>query len=268
MSEDELQAVAPEASESTQTTETPVEGSDSASDTGENQEQKVTFDERQQKLVDDLIGKKTFKVREAERRAEKLEADNADLRKQIPQEQRPEVLPLPDSLDYDSDAEFAEALKQRDATLTAQATYDSRQVFIGEQQQAQQQAAQQQQQEALQKTAEGYNQRATQLGVKPEELQVAGNTVAAYGIDEGVVNFILADDKGPLLTTYLAANPAELEIVRGLDPMSAAVYLSTTVKQKVEALKPKLTSTPDPVETLSGAGLAPQERGPKNATFE
>lgn len=235
--------------------ETPVEGSDSASDTGENQEQKVTFDERQQKVVDDIIGKKTFKVREAERENERLQNELAEARKQIPQEQRPDVPTMPSSFDFDSDEEFNQAVASRDKAIADAARFDGRQTYANEQLERQQQEAQKADNDALQAQVDTYAGRATKLGVKTEDLQAAGNVVAGYGIDDSVVRHILKDEQGPLITTYLAANPVEMETIRSLDPISAGVYLSTIVKQKAEALKPKLTSAPDPVETLRGGGI-------------
>ena len=51
----------------------------------------VRFSEDQQKVFDEAINKKTAKTREAERLAQKLQEDLEQLRKQVPQETRPDI---------------------------------------------------------------------------------------------------------------------------------------------------------------------------------
>ena len=101
------------------------------------------------------------------------------------------------------------------------------------------QQQQQKQQEALTERVQSYSQKATSLGIKSEDLQVAGNTVAQFGIHEDLVQYILEEDQGPLITTYLSKNLLELEKLREMSPTQAAVYVATTVKQKAAALKAK-----------------------------
>lgn len=239
-------------------------GSESAPDSGESHEQKITFTEEQQKVVNDLAAKKTFKIREAEREAEALRQQLAEAQAKVPQETRPEVPELPDP--YDDN--YQEVLAKREEAIRAAAKFDAAETVRQEQQQAQVLQQQQEQQQVLVKTVTDYAKRAETLGVNAQELQVAGNTVQQYGIDDQVVMHILNDEQGPLITKYLSQNPQALETIRNADPMSAAVYISTEVKTKAAALGVKPPTAPDPVETLTGAGVAPGERGPKGATFE
>ena len=104
--------------------------------------------------------------------------------------------------------------------------------------------------------------------MKQEELQAAGNIIGQFGIQDDVANYILEEEQGPLITTYLSKNLLELEKLKDMSPAAAAVYIATTVKQKAAALKPKVNSAPDPLEQPHGAGKAPKPRGPQGAVFE
>jgi hypothetical protein len=113
-----------------------------------------------------------------------------------------------------------------------------------------------------------YADRAKKLGVAAAELQEAGTLVAGYGIDPALVEMILADDHGPLLTKYLAKNQLELERLVQMPITMAAVRLATDLKAKAVAMKPKVTKTPDPLNQPRNSGVSPKPRGPSGATFE
>ena len=112
-----------------------------------------------------------------------------------------------------------------------------------------------------------YSERAEKLGIKAEELQAAGNQVAQFGIQDGVAQFILESEMGPLITTYLANNPLELDAVRQMNPMQAAVHIETSVKEKAAALRKKVSPPPQPTDTPTGIGAQP-DRGGVGITFE
>ena len=226
--------------------------------------EKVTFSEEQQKVIDDLAAKKTFKIREAERKAEQLQKELEAAQARIPKETRPEVPSLPDPYSDDYEAQLA----ARDDKIRAAAAYDANESMRQQQAQQAQLQAYQAQQQALAEKVDKYTNRAKQLGVDAQELQVAAGIIQQYGIDDSVAMHIINDDHGPLITKYLSQNPLALEHIRNSDPMSAAVYISTDIKAKASALGKKQPTAPDPVETLNGAGAAPGQRGPKGATFE
>jgi hypothetical protein len=234
-----------------------------APDSGEDHDKKVVFDENQQKVFDQMAAQKAFEVREAKRNAEQLKEQLEAAQAQIPAEVRPEVPDLPDP--YDDN--YQQALAQRDEAIRASANFDAKESLRAQQAQDATIQKQKEQQEVLTKTVDDYAQRATKLGVNAQELQVAGGIVSQYGIDEQVVMHILNDEQGPLITKYLSQNPLAMETIRQSDPMSAAVYINNEIRQKASALGVREPTAPDPVETLSGAGVAPGERGPKGATF-
>jgi len=241
--------------------------SDPSPDTGESQEKQITFSEEQQRIFDEAVGKKVFKLREKEREAEALKRQLEEIQARLPQETRPVVPDLPDPF-ASSDEEYRRRLQERERAISEAAAYDARQQLVYAQQQQAEQEVARQRQAALEEQVKSYAQRATTLGVKPEELQVAGNIVAQFGIDDTLVNYILQDDQGPLITKYLSQNLTELENIRSLPPTMAAVRIATQVKAKAAALKTKVNQAPKPIQTPHGAGVAPKPRGPQGATFE
>ncbi len=211
-----------------------------------------------------IIAEKAFETRQAQREKKELERKLEEIQAQAPKEQRPDLPALPDQ--YDDDYETR--IRERDQALIAQAQFDARQRLTQErQQQAEFDRQQQAQQKRYDSVAE-YSKRATSLGVTTEELQAAGTRLQGM-VSSDVESYILDSDKGPLMTKYLAANPLELDTLNQLNPMQAAVYLETQVKSKAEQYgQKKVTSAPDPTDTLSGGGAAPKNRGPSGAKFE
>lgn len=248
-------------------TEQPNEVSESAPDTGENQEQKTEFSAEQQRIFDEAIAKKVFKAREAERKAEALQKELEETKAKLPQKTRPTIPGIPDSLEL-TDEEFQEQLRLRDEAIREAAAFDAQEKAARERQEEQERQRLEDAQKALEKRVETYTQNALKLGVTNEELTQANQTVNSYGIDQGLADYIMDSPQGPLIAVYLQKNPLELDALRGTDPINAAVYVETVIKPKAATLKAKVTQAPEPAETLSGAGIAPSERGPKGATFE
>lgn len=241
--------------------------SDSAPEAGETPEKEIKFDEEQQRVFNDAVGKKVFKLREKEREAEALKKQLEELQAKLNERQAPKIPDLPDPFRL-SDEEYRQNLARRDEALKAAVAYEQEQRAIQQQQEALRQQEAQRQQEEMAQKVKSYSDRATKLGITPEELQVAGNTVAQFGVDEALVGIILDEPEGPLITKYLSKNPLELDALRYLTPAQAAVRIATDIKKKAASLKPKVNNAPDPLEQPHGAGTAPKPRGPKGATFE
>lgn len=240
---------------------------DSAPEAGETPEKEIKFDEEQQRVFNDAVGKKVFKLREKEREAESLKKQLDELQAKLGERQAPKIPDLPDPFRL-SDEEYRQSQHRRDQALRAAAEYDMQQQAVQQQQQALKQQEWQKQQEEMTTKVKSYSDRATTFGITPEQLQEAGNAVAQFGIDESLVNIILDETDGPLITKYLAKNPLELDALRYLPPAQAAVRIATEIKQKAASLKPKVNNAPDPLEQPHGAGSAPKPRGPQGATFE
>lgn len=241
------------------------EDSESSTDSEETHD-KPKFTEEQQRIFDEAIGKKVFKLREKEREAEQLRKRLEEL-EQPQTRSRPQVPPLPDPFAV-SDEEYRRQISHREQALIAAAAYDA-QMQLTQRQQAQlAQEAAQKQQEVMVEKVQSYAQRAKTLGVKAEELQAAGSIVGQFGIDDSLVQYILEDDHGPLITKYLSQNVQELDGLRHLHPTMAAVRIATVIKSKAAALKPKYTNAPDPIRRPQPSGVQVKPKGPKGATFE
>ena len=252
-----------EASEELETSEGLEEDSDSAPE-----DDQEAFSPLQQARFNAAIGKKVRQTRDQERRADDLERQLQEIKSQLPKQERPHVPPAPDPFSI-SDEEYRRTLAQRDEAVKAAVNFDNqRQEQLAAQQRLQEQQAQEQHAAQNEKILE-YSKRASKLGIKAEELQIAGNSLANYGIDESLGQFILEDAQGPLITTYLAANPQELDELRSMSPAKAAAMVESQIRNKAVAARPKkVTDTPDPLERPRGAGKPPKGRGPQGATFE
>jgi hypothetical protein len=243
--------------------------SDSSPDTEEAQEKqtKTVFTEDQQKVFNRELGKEKGKRRESERQIDTLTRQLKELEQRLPQKQRPVVPAMPDAYSV-SEEEYKSSVRARDAAIAQQAAFDA------QSRAEQQQEAERQKQQELKQAQElndriaVYADRAVKLGIPADELQVAGETVAQFGVQQELVDFILDDELGPAITKYLSQNITELDNLRALPPTQAAVRIHTEIRDKASALKPKVNAAPDPVEQPVKAGVAPKARGPKGATFE
>lgn len=233
-------------------------------------EEKITFTDDQQRVFDDAIGKKTFKLREQERRADALQQELQEAQASSKsQETRPDVPPIADRYDFDSDDDYNASINKRDQAIAQQAAYDAGQnIFKQQNQQLQAQKAAQQQQ-AMYQSVQQYSERANKYGITQQELESAGRNIASYGISNNLEQHILNDENGPLITVYLGnnANATTLDKLSRMDDMSAAIFINSQIKPKAEAFKPRTTTAPQPVETLRGTGVPKKERGPTGATF-
>ena len=81
---------------------------------------------------------------------------------------------------------------------------------------------------------------------------------------------ILADTDGPLITKHLAANPQDGYKLASMSPYEVGTFLGD-VKKKAGALKPRISSAPNPATNLQGNGVDPEASKYKyldGATFE
>ena len=176
------------------------------------------------------------------------------------------IPPMPDSFDEDFDAK----VQQRDEAIIAQANYNAQNNAYLQQEQLSQQQAAQAQQVKVHESMASYSQKATELGIKQEELQAAGNVVANYGLSQDLIMHILGDSDGPLITKHLAANPLDGHQLASMSPFAVGQFLDN-IKTKASALKPKTSSTPSPATNLQGNGVDPEAGKYKyldGATFE
>lgn len=249
--------------------EQPEVAADLAPDSEAAHEEQPQVVDEDQDGVQKRINKMHFEAKQAQREKEEALARLRELEEAERQRQAAqvgEIPPMPDDFDDDRDAK----IKARDEAIVAKARFDAQQAAIEQQAIAQQQAQAEAQAAKVREVATGYNKRAVELGIKPDELQAAGNAVVQYGLSDDLVMHILGDNDGPLITKHLAANPAEAIELASMSPFSVGTYLEG-VKEKAKALKPKTSNAPPPSEKLDGASIKPDDgRHPhiKGATFE
>ncbi|MBL4622912.1 MAG: hypothetical protein JKY89_10980 [Immundisolibacteraceae bacterium] len=165
---------------------------------------------------------------------------------------------MPDSFDDDFDAK----MKARDEAIVANANFNAQNNAYLQQQQQSQQQAEQAKAVKTQETIASYSKKATELGIKQDELQAAGNAVANYGLSDDLVMHIIGGDDGPLIVKHLAANPQDGYQLAGMSPYDVGSFLDT-IKAKASSLKPKTSNAPAPAANLSGNGAVPDD-GYKN----
>ena len=265
-SEENPEPIETQEAEDQQDVEEDVEDDSESSEDSEGTHDKPIFTEKQQRIFDEAIGKKTFKLREMERESEQLRRRLEEIEKPVTQS-RPQVPALPDPFAV-SDEEYKRQIMHREQALISAVAYDTRMQMLQNQQAQMNHEAAQKQQEVLVEKVQSYAQRAKSLGVKAEELQAAGSIVGQFGIEDSLVQYILEDDHGPLITKYLSQNIGLLDNLRNMHPTRAAVLIATEIKSKATALKPKFTNAPDPVRRPQPSGIQAKAKGPKGATFE
>lgn len=240
-------------------------GQEAEAETLEQQEgeSKVEFDERQQKVFNEAIAKKTAKLYEERKRAEQYARELEELKKKVPQDQRPEVPPMPDPYDPD----FQDKVKARDQRILEQAQYDARKAAESELQLHQHQRQLYEQQQRQIENEKRFVQQAEKLKVSQDDLVKAVQSVAQLGgIGKDASEYVMDDPLGPQIVMYLSQNPHEVETLASMPATRAAVYIETGIKSKLGSKK--VSPAPEPPDHLSGKGAAERDRGPKGARFE
>lgn len=208
-----------------------------------------------QEAVNEVINRKHREMKEAQERAAELEKKL----KQYEQtnSQAPQVPPEKDYLDFDSDSDYKQYLKQREEAISKRAEWEVQQRMQQESIQRQQYEEQQRRQAEVAKQVESYTSKAKELKIDSSELQGYGNTVASYGMSDDLAIAILGDPDGPLITKYLATNPVELQEVVGMSPIQAALHIERSIKPKATQLRPRKSDTPTPPKSVEGASVDP-----------
>ncbi len=220
-----------------------------ASDSEPEQIEKVTFDERQQAKVDELIGGKVKQTRQAER-------DNADLRRQldeakarIPVEQRPEVA-------ADVDIYSEDDLRRHETAIRAQARFDARTEYDADAEQNRVLDEQRRQTASFNDSLTRFRDTAANFDIDPAQMSAMDQTIGSYGgLNPAVGQFVINDDKGMLIYQHMAANPGDIAKVNGMDPMTAGVFLNDIKAQQTARNTKKVSDTPAPADRPDGGGV-------------
>jgi len=218
--------------------------SDLAPDSEQEHEEKPEADEHRinQEKVQRVINEKHRLMREAQEENERLRRQLEQLNAQT-QDKAPDLLPEPKDPfadDYDEQMKaYVESVQRR---AEWEADNKQRQQAKARQEEELQRA----QVEQVRSQMESYTAKAKSYGITNEELQSAANIVGQSGLSDDIALAILADEEGPLITKYLAANQLEAYEIAQMAPIQAAQYLERKVRPKLAALKPKQSSAPKP----------------------
>jgi len=236
-----------------------------ADDEAEDADDDVTFDPRQQKKLESIIAKNTYRYKsqiEAEQaRAAQLEQQLQSIQSGQPAELAvdpqtgaPLVPDLPDPFEEN----FEQKMQERDNRLRELARWE-----------AEQQAAARYELDNINRQAQSFVQRGEKMGLSQDDIQRAGQFVAqAVGNRVPILQKMLKDEMGPAITTYLERNPEHLQKMLEGDDYDAIDYLAQTVRPRaVKSSKRKTAPPPPPSATEKGGGMR-EERGLKGATYE
>jgi hypothetical protein len=234
-----------------------VEHSEESSDLATETQQEVKkphveFSQEQQEVFNKAIAKKTFELRETERRLDAERQERERYAQELEKLRAPvaEIPPMPDP--YEDG--YEQKVRARDQAIALYAAHQSQNYQHQQAQLARQQEAEYRRQEQVAESVNVYKSNAAKLGIKQEELTQAAQTVANYGINEDLAMAIINDDQGALITTYLADNIEDLDKVVRMTPIQAAMYIASVVKPKAQARKQKISSAPEPTTALRGNG--------------
>lgn len=257
---DDIEAQAPDVEQEEQESG----AAESAADTGDRQEEKVAFDEKQQAWLNSREAMHKRRERELQEERDRIAREAEELRQKLPKDTRPEIPPPPDP--YDDN--FAEKIKARDEAIQKAAEWDARERFRSEQELAQQREALQRQQQEQQRALQDFVSRSAKLGLSEQELEQASQVVGTYGLHPEAGAYIRDESQGPLILAYLAKNPTVLTDLRSMPPYLAVAKLAAEIKPQAIGARKKPKLPPDPHETLDGLGAREKERGPAGATYE
>lgn len=217
---------------------------------------------KKQEAIQKAINEKTFKAKQAERNEKVALARVAEL-EQAERDRKAalvrDIPPMPDSFDDN----FDEQLAQRDEAIRIKAEFDTSQQVYAQQQQFQQQQQAAQRAVDNQSTVTAHKARASKLGIDDAEMTAAESQVLTFGLAPECLEHILKDESSPLIVKHLAANPQEGFELAAMSPYAIGVHLEG-IKAKAEALKPKSSNAPAPVDTLQGNGADPEAGKYKN----
>lgn len=187
----------------------------------------------------------------ARARADKAETELAEMRAEQAQTDIP---PPPDPYS----ATFAEDIATRDDAIRLQAQQDAQIKTAEDDQLREKEAGAARDTEAARERVQIFDKNMLALGLDPIATKSAADKVVEYGVTPTLEAHILEDPEGPLMVTYLAQNPVELEELNGLSAYQLATRINGDIRAKAALLKPQTSNAPDPPDTVTGGGVPEQ----------
>ena len=222
----------------------------------------VSLEDNQQQ-----VNKQHRKFRDAERTSKAAQAKADALQKELDEVKEKSVdLTVPELPDPYAD-DYAEKIQARDEAIQRVTTHNATVSNLETEQQKAHEVQREKDDAALQEKVAEFDSNMLTLGLKPNDVKQAADTVINYGISDTFQDVLLEDPDGPLLVQYLANNPVELESVNGMSVLQMINHLNSDIRPKASLLKPKTSQAPPPPESLSGGGVGelqePWEKGTK-----
>lgn len=216
-----------------------------------NQDSQIDEEAKQRELNQEAINKqfakKTFKIKQAERRAEEAEKRNKELEEQL-LSYKPAEVQEPDPLSDDYEQQLAAYRK----SIQEKAQLEARQNIEAERQSREAAQEQMKQQEEMRQKALAFVEKAEKNGISQDELIIAGQAVEAHGLPVGLQQHLMSHSEGDLILKYLASNPATTIQLSTMDPYQAALTIESDIKAKAQLLKPKNSAAPPPPKQVGG----------------
>lgn len=211
------------------------------------QEQERTRDEKGRFVPQERVNEITRARREAERRAQYLEQELAQLRQGQPQRQSSQSTERPPSLqDFQTVEEWGEAIAEysaHQALSRAEQTFQQRDQYHTQQQIAQQFQAKE----------------AAYAATVPDYLDRVAELTSAIALPGEVLMAISQSDHGPAVAYHLAQHLDVADRLSRMHPVAAAVEIGR-IEARLSAPKPKpVTQAPAPVPTLSGSSVVSKD---------
>jgi len=192
----------------------------------------------------------TFEKAEEQRKREAIERELADTKKKLETLSSTETVvpPMPDVLDPNYDAKVAE----RDRLRDKKAKEDAEREFVQKQQADAQAAKVLADQQALQANVNKMFADGKELGFSQEDMLEADGKVAQFITDTTVAHYLLSRDDSAAVIKYLASVPQELDKISRMSAVEASAHIAAVVAPEAGKLKPKATTTPDPLKIPKG----------------
>lgn len=227
------------------------------------------FDNQQQEFINDrIVAPKIAELRQTQRELEEIKQRLSEREESpAPQAQAPDNGPIVPAMPDIWEENYEQKIQERDQAIMQRAQWEVDQRSESMRAEEQQRLQAEKQMEVIRSKVTDYTKRAEKFGVAEKELEVAGNTVHQIGIDDSITAYVLDHEAGPAITMHLAKNFSDLQAVKEMNPMQAAVFIETKVMPKVSRAQ-KRVAPPEPTEQLKGSGVAAKERGPEGATYE
>lgn len=226
------------------------------------EEEKVSFDDRQQAKVNALIGEKSKATHAERRRADAAEAKLAEIEAARPKPIEPEIPSMPDTLDDD----YEQQVIERDKAIERRAEFRANANFQAEEAKKRQQNTLYEQQQKRTEAGNTFAERSRKLGFEDADMGQSIIALQEMGLGNDFQQELVAYANGPEVVDYLSKHPESVDKMRGMSLMQAGSYIAADVVPKALNAN-KATNAPPPVDYVNGAGSQVKERGPKGATY-